>query len=94
VHPLNRAPARLENYFDEQRFADELRRDGLLMTFEGVDRPLQAYTRALSRAGFLIEELREPRPTPAAVAAAPELAKPASRPYFVHLRCVLARDDR
>ena len=81
VHPLNRAPERLENYFDEQRFADELERDGLRMTFEGIDRPFEAYTRALTRAGFLVEELREPRPSAADVAAAPELAKPAGRPY-------------
>lgn len=94
VHPLNRASERLDNYFAEQRFADELERDGLAMTFEGIDRPLEAYTRALSRAGFLIEELREPRPSSQDVAAAPTLAQAASRPFFLHLRCVLARADR
>ncbi|MDX6677568.1 MAG: hypothetical protein QOE31_1620 [Solirubrobacteraceae bacterium] len=89
VHPLNRAPERLEHYFDEQRFADVIERDGLRMTFESIDRPFEAYTRALSAAGFLIEELREPRPSPAAVAAAPTLAEPATRPYFLHMRCLL-----
>jgi hypothetical protein len=58
------------------------------MTFEGIDRPLETYTRALSRAGFLINELREPRPT-AALTAASKLAKAATRPYFLHMRCIL-----
>jgi len=91
VHPLNRAPEALDDYFAEHRFADDLEHDGVAMTFESIDRPLEAYTRALSRAGFLIEELREPQPTAAALAAAPRLAKAAKRPYFLHLRCVLAR---
>ena len=90
VHPLNRAPAALDDYFVEHRFAEELELDGLHMTFEGIDRPLEAYTRSLSRAGFLVEELREPKPTTAAVAATPRLAKAARRPYFLHMRCVLA----
>jgi SAM-dependent methyltransferase len=94
VHPLNRPSERLERYFDEQRFADRLEREGLVMTFEGIDRPLEAYTRALSRAGFAIEELREPRPGPQDVAAAATLAQAAKRPFFLHLRCVLARDER
>jgi SAM-dependent methyltransferase len=91
VHPLNRAPEALDDYFVEQRFAEELELDGLQMTFEGIDRPLEAYTRALSRVGFLVEELREPKPGAAAMAAAPRLAKAARRPYFLHMRCVLAR---
>ena len=91
VHPLNRAPEALDDYFAEHRFADELERHGLRMTFESIDRPLEAYTRVLSRVGFLIEELREPKPTTAALAAAPTLAKAAKRPYFLHLRCILAR---
>jgi SAM-dependent methyltransferase len=91
VHPLNRSPAALDEYFVEHRFAEELEIDGLHMTFEGIDRPLEAYTRSLSRAGFLVEELREPKPTAAALAAAPRLAKAARRPYFLHMRCVLAR---
>lgn len=91
VHPLNRAPEALDNYFDEHRFAEELELDGLRMTFEGIDRPLEAYTRALSHVGFLIEELREPRPTAAALTAAPRLTKAAKRPYFLHMRCALRR---
>jgi SAM-dependent methyltransferase len=91
VHPLNRVPHALDNYFDEHRFAEELELDGLRMTFEGIDRPLEAYTRTLSRVGFVIEQLREPKPSPAALASAPTLAKAAKRPYFLHMRCLLAR---
>jgi SAM-dependent methyltransferase len=90
IHPLNRPAEALEDYFSERRFADEIERDGLRMTFESLDRPLEAYTLALAEAGFLIEELREPRPTPAALACAPRLANGAKRPYFLHMRCALA----
>ena len=88
VHPLNR-PEALEDYFRQHRFAEELECDGLSMTFEGIDRPLEIYTRALARAGFVIEELREPRPSEAALAQAPRLAKARKRPYFLQMRCVL-----
>jgi SAM-dependent methyltransferase len=90
VHPLNRSPEALDDYFREQRFADELERDGLRMTFESIDRPLEAYTSVLARAGFLIEQLREPRPTRAALASEPSLTKAARRPFFLHMRCALA----
>ncbi|MDQ3870433.1 MAG: methyltransferase domain-containing protein [Chloroflexota bacterium] len=89
VHPLNRPPEALDEYFTERRFADEVELDGLRMTFESIDRPLEAYPRALAAEGFVIEELREPRPTAAALASAPQLAKAAKRPYFLHMRCQL-----
>ena len=92
VHPLNRSPEALDGYFEEHRFADEFERDGLTMTFESIDRPLDAYTRTLADAGFFIEQLREPRPTPAALVSAPKLSKAARRPYFLHMRCVLRPD--
>ncbi len=91
--PLNRSPEALEEYFEERRFADQFERDGLRMTFESIDRPLEAYTCALASAGFVIEQLREPRPTAAALAAELRLAKAAKRPYFLHMRCVLGYDD-
>jgi SAM-dependent methyltransferase len=89
VHPLNRPPAALGDYFGEHRFAEEFERDGLSMTFESVDRPLEGYTRALAHAGFVIDGLREPRPPAAVLAEEPRLAKAAKRPYFLHMRCVL-----
>ncbi|MGH8573893.1 MAG: class I SAM-dependent DNA methyltransferase, partial [Gammaproteobacteria bacterium] len=93
VHPLNRSPAALDDYFEEQRVVDEFERDGLRMTFESIDRPLEAYSRALAGAGFLTEELREPRPTAAVLASEPRLSKADKRPYFLHMRCVLAGGD-
>lgn len=92
IHPLNRPPEALEDYFTEQRFREPVTRRGLTMVFEGVDRPLELYTRALATSGFVIEELREPRAGPAAVANAPELAPAARKPYFLFLRCRQSRN--
>jgi SAM-dependent methyltransferase len=89
VHPLNRPADQLEDYFGEQRFSEPVTRRGLTMTFEGIDRPLESYTRALSENGFVIYDLREPRATAAAVERAPELAPAAKKPFFLHLRCRL-----
>jgi len=91
VHPLNRSPEHMEDYFAEQRFSDTVTRNGLTMTFEGIDRPLESYTRALSASGFVIEELREPRASDADVRRAEALASAARKPYFLHLRCRLSR---
>jgi SAM-dependent methyltransferase len=89
VHPLNRPAEHFEDYFSEQRYSEPITRNGLTMTFEGVDRPLESYTRALSEGRFVIEELREPRASAAAIARAPQLAPAACRPYFLHMRCGL-----
>ena len=90
VHPLNRPLEALDDYFSDRRFAEEVERAGLRMTFESIDRPLEAYTRALAAVGFVIEQVREPRPTAATLESSPELAKAAKRPYFLHMRCRLA----
>lgn len=89
VHPLNRPAEHFDDYFSEQRSTEVIIRNGLEMTFDGVDRPLESYTRALSDNGFVIEELREPRASATAVQRAAELAPAAKRPYFLHLRCRL-----
>lgn len=57
------------------------------MTFDGIDRPLQSYTRALAASGFVIEQLREPQPSEADLQRAQELAPAARKPYFIHLCC-------
>jgi len=93
VHPLNRPAEALEGYFDEHRFAEQFERDGLSMTFESVDRPLEAYTRALTDTGFFIEQLREPKPTEAVLDREPRLAKAARRPYLLHIRRALQSAD-
>jgi SAM-dependent methyltransferase len=92
IHPLNRPTEHFDNYFSEQRFTEVITQHGLEMTFDGVDRPLESYTRALSDNGFVIDELREPRASATAVQRASELAPAATKPYFLHLRCRL-RDD-
>jgi SAM-dependent methyltransferase len=89
VHPLNRPAEHLGDYFSERRFSEAITRDGLIMTFEGIDRPLESYTRVLFANGFVIENLREPRASAAAVERAPELAPATQKPYFLHLRCRL-----
>ncbi len=94
VHPLNRSDEALAKYFDERRSTEAIERRGLEMTFESVDRPLESYTLALSEAGFVIEELREPRATRSDVAGAPELAAALDKPFFVQLRCRLDDPDR
>jgi hypothetical protein len=87
VHPLNRPEERLTNYFEHQHAVDPVEVDGLTMTFEAIDRPLEYYTRALEHAGFAIEALREPCPDAATVRTEPRLASAAHRPFFLHLRC-------
>src|ERR1039458_8399814 len=89
VHPLNRPVGFLGDYFTERRISEVVARRGLEMRFEGVDRPLESYTRALSAAGLVIEALREPPASSTAVARAPELAPAERKPFFLHLRCRL-----
>ena len=89
VHPLNRPEEHVEDYFSERRYSVTVEHHGLSMTFEGIDRPLEAYTAGLARAGFVIEELCEPHASAEAVAAHPELAPAARRPYSLVMRCRL-----
>lgn len=63
VHPLNRLDEDLDRYFETLRFHDAVTRHGLTVTFDGVDRPLSDYTAALTRNGFVIDRLTEPRPS-------------------------------
>ena len=72
VHPLNSAgafdrtdsssmPAYVihDAYTEERHYTDVRTRNGLSMTYNGIHRPLHAYTTALSSAGFSIQQLRE-----------------------------------
>jgi hypothetical protein len=56
------------SYFGKRRFAMSVARDGLEMDLRGWAYPLESYMRALEKAGFLVEALREPpdpdRPVP------------------------------
>jgi len=98
VHPLNSA-GRFQgddadsmfvidgSYLAPSFYVDSFVRDGLELELVSAHRPLEAYTEALARSGFLIERLREP--------AVPEagIVKPRSRrwqrlPLFLHLRAL------
>jgi SAM-dependent methyltransferase len=46
-------------YFEERYYADDIERDGLVMRFASIHRPLESYSRALEDAGFIIEAMRE-----------------------------------
>jgi SAM-dependent methyltransferase len=48
-----------ESYFVPRRTDLRVERDGLRMTFVDLHRPLQDYSAALERAGFVIEAIRE-----------------------------------
>lgn len=92
VHPVNSA-GRFEDegrggdppfvirgsYVKAFRYADEVERDGLSMTFHGAHRPLADYSKALERAGFAIETIRE--------VTDDDPGSPWNRiPMFLHLR--------
>lgn len=51
------------SYLVTSRFEGTFVRDGLEVTFCGWCHPLEAYFRALTEAGFVVDELREPRPS-------------------------------
>jgi SAM-dependent methyltransferase len=87
VHPLNRADEDLARYFETLRFCEQVIRDELAMTFDGVNRPLSDYTGALSRNGFVIDRLTEPRPSAEDCRDDPSLIRAARRAYFLHIRC-------
>lgn len=70
-----------EPYLSPRRYSDPVERDGLTMRFDSMHRPLQDYSEALFREGFVIERLREPaEPDPS--------SKWAALPLFLHLRAV------
>jgi SAM-dependent methyltransferase len=47
------------SYLESFRYCDRVDREGLLMTFHGVHRPLETYSSALESVGLLIESMRE-----------------------------------
>jgi SAM-dependent methyltransferase len=76
------------SYFGRRRFEETFERDGLVISFHGWCYPLEDYFRALEKAGFLVEALREP----AAPEAASEPDRSAERwrrvPNFLCVRAV------
>jgi ubiquinone/menaquinone biosynthesis C-methylase UbiE len=68
VHPINSAGRFEKNgrfvirgsYLGSFRYTDEVKRDGLTMTFESQHRPISAFFDALAAAGLVVDALREP----------------------------------
>lgn len=98
VHPLNSAgtftgddpagPFVVEgSYLHPHRNVDVVERDDLTMTFVSEHRPLEAYSRALEAAGFLVEAIREPALPPGAWDAR-TVGRWSRLPMFLHLRAV------
>jgi SAM-dependent methyltransferase len=98
VHPINSAGSFHDlgaesrfsidgSYLDRSWYADELRRDGLDVTFVSAHRPLETYAQALADAGFLIERLREPA-VPEQAVAVPRNRRWQRLPLFLHMRAV------
>ena len=92
VHPMNSAGDFADagadspwvmtgSYFTVRNYSDDVERDGLQMTFASVHRPLEAFSRALEKAGLLVEAIREVSPQ-----------DPSTRwsrlPGFLHVRAV------
>jgi SAM-dependent methyltransferase len=96
VHPLNSAgrfadesatsPFVIQDtYLDEFTYSDAISRDGLRMVFHSRHRPIQAYSRALEAAGFVIESVREVG-VPAEAVRIERSRRWQRIPLFLHLR--------
>jgi SAM-dependent methyltransferase len=94
-HPLNTAADAsgldsdasmvITSYLDAAPADWTLDRDGVQVHFHSEHRPIGAYAAALTSAGLLIEQLREPKPTPALIAQHPSAAHWLRLPLFLHL---------
>jgi len=77
------------SYLQPSYYADDVAWEGLQMRFVSAHRPLQTYTDALGKAGFLIERLREP-PVPDRALRTDRGRRWRRVPIFLHLRAVKA----
>lgn len=76
------------SYLGKRPFEGTFERDGLRITFHGWEYPLEAYGRALEEAGFVIEAIREPAATAAAVRREPADRRWQRLPVFLFLRAI------
>jgi SAM-dependent methyltransferase len=74
------------DYAVAARLVEPVERDGIRMVFHSEHRPLSAYARALERAGFVIESLREPIPSDDLLRDHPRLRRQQLVPWFLHVR--------
>jgi SAM-dependent methyltransferase len=75
-------------YLGRRRFEGTFERDRLQMTFHGWSYPLEDYARALEDAGLLIEMIREPPASEAALRKHPSWRRWQRLPMFLQLRAV------
>jgi SAM-dependent methyltransferase len=73
------------SYLDKRPFEGTYARGGLRITFRGWAYPLEAYGRALDEAGFVIEAMREPPATAAAVQRDPSERRWQRIPLFLFM---------
>ncbi len=78
----------IRSYLERRPWPWKSRHTGLEVELPGIHRPLEAYTRALEACGFLIESLREPRPTDDDVAPYSESVRWQRIPCFLHIRAL------
>ena len=81
------------SYLGRRPYDQTFERDELRMRFRGWSYALEDYARALEEAGFLIERLREPAASPAAVAHLASYRRWQRLPMFLHLRAAKAVAD-
>lgn len=78
-----------DSYYGPRRLDETVERNGLEMTFHGWMYSLEEYTRALEDSGFVLEIIREPRPTVDDVTRQPRLAQWRRLPLFMFFRARL-----
>jgi ubiquinone/menaquinone biosynthesis C-methylase UbiE len=84
LHPVKTAEE-VRDYFKTERYDVLIDRDGIPMVFSSLHHSLEAYFSLMRHAGFVVEDLREPRPTAEHLAAWPELAEQTRMPALLHL---------
>jgi SAM-dependent methyltransferase len=84
LHPAKTA-AEVGDYFKTERYDVLIDRDEIPMLFSSLHHSLEAYFALLRAVGFVVEDLREPRPTAEHLAARPELAEQTRIPALLHL---------
>ena len=84
VHPMN-SVEQAPGYFAEHAYAYAHERQGVEFTFHDVHRPLSAYFAAMSAAGLVTEELREPAPGPDLLEVQPSAERWTREPCFLHI---------
>ena len=87
---IQKIAVQIMNPIQKNRFEETRERGGLSMTFTDIHRPLQDYFDALGSAGFLVEALKEPRPSAERIAAVASAQRWLKEPAFLFVRAVKA----